>query len=336
MIEIDGSYGEGGGQIVRVAAALALVKGEEVRIKNIRAKREKGGLRAQHLTALQLLTELSESRIEGLKIGSTEVLIYPGRLTGEKKKVDIGTAGSIALLLQCVMIPFAVLGRKLELTIIGGTDVTKAPTMDYVKEVTLPMLANVGVRARVEIEQRGFYPQGGGVVKAFVEPSNLNSWVCKEAQGEGEFYGRIVSSSLPEHVSVRMEHAARKVFLGQTINFENEFVKARSPGVSITLWAKYKNCILGSSRVGEKGVPAEQIGEECANELRQGMAERCSVDPKMADQILPYLVFASASSEFTTKYLTEHTKSVAWVLQHFVSRKIEFVGEEERVCVRVR
>lgn len=335
MIEIDGSHGEGGGQIIRIAAALALITQQQVRVKNIRAKRERSGLRPQHLSALRLLTELSETRIEGLKVGATEVEIYPGKLNGGKKRIDIGTAGSIALLLQCILLPFAVLGEKLELTIIGGTDVTRAPTMDYVKEITLPTLAKLGLKAEVEVEQRGFYPQGGGVVRAVVEPSELKGWICRDAEGEPDLYGKIVCSGLPEHVSTRMEHAARKVFLGSSMHFENEFVKAKSPGVSITLWAKYRNCVLGSSNVGEKGVPAERIGEECADELRRSLAGRCTVDAKMADQILPFLVFASGSSEFTTKYLSQHTLTVAWVLQQFVSRKIEFSGEKERACVRV-
>lgn len=336
MLEIDGSYGEGGGQIVRTSAALAIITQKPVRIKNIRAKREKKGLRPQHLSALKLLTELSDTKISGLKVGATELEILPGKLRGGKKKVDIGTAGSIALLLQTIVLPFVVSNEELELTIIGGTDVTRAPTMDYVREVLFPIIRQLGVVGEICIEERGFYPIGGGIVTLNLKKSQLHAWTCTEPIGELKLTGKIVCSGLPEHVPSRMKHAALKVFLGQEINIETEWVRARSPGVSLTLWGKYDNTVLGSSSVGEKGVPAEQIGEECADELKRNLANGCTVDSKMADQILPFLAVANGSSEFVTKYVSQHAKTVAWVIEQFLGRKIEFCEENERVVVRVR
>lgn len=336
MIEIDGSYGEGGGQIVRTSAALALITQQPVRIKNIRAKRERIGLRPQHLSALKLLTELSDTKINGLRIGATDVEIFPGKPRGGKKKIDIGTAGSIALLLQTIVLPFVVSDEELELTIIGGTDVTRAPTMDYVKEVLLSVLKNIGVNAELNTEQRGFYPAGGGVVNLNLSKSRITPWVCTHPDGKLELHGKIVCSRLPEHVPARMKHSVLKVFLSDDMQIYTEWVNVRCPGVSITLWGRYDNTVLGSSSVGEKGVPAEQIGEECADELKRNLANDCTVDSKMADQILPFLAVAKGNSEFTTKYVSQHARTVAWVIEQFLTRKIEFIEEKERVVVRVR
>ncbi|MEM3396201.1 MAG: RNA 3'-terminal phosphate cyclase [Thermoplasmata archaeon] len=335
MIEIDGSYGEGGGQIVRTSAALALITQQPVRIKNIRAKRERAGLRPQHLSALKLLTELSDTKINGLRVGATELEILPGKPRGGKKKIDIGTAGSIALLLQSVLLPFVVGNEELELTIIGGTDVTRAPTMDYVAKVLLSLIKKLGVEAEIHVEQHGFYPAGGGIVNLNLRKSQLHSWVCTKPEGELELVGKIVCAHLPEHVPSRMKHAALKVFLGEEMAVEIEWVRARCPGVSITLWGQYENTVLGSSGVGEKGVPAEQIGEECADELKRNLANECTVDSKMADQILPFLAVAEGRSEFTTKYVSLHARTVAWVIDKFLQKKIEFVEEKEKVVVRV-
>ncbi|MEM4161073.1 MAG: RNA 3'-terminal phosphate cyclase [Thermoplasmata archaeon] len=336
MLEIDGSYGEGGGQIVRTSAAFALITQQTVRIKNIRAKRERGGLRPQHLAALKLLTLLSETKIEGLGVGAKEVVILPGNLRGGKIEIDIGTAGSIALLLQTVVLPFVARNENLELRIVGGTDVTRAPTMDYVKEVLLPVLRNLGVEMEVGIEQRGFYPAGGGIVTVKIGNSGVRNWVCTQPEGALRLQGKIVCSQLPEHVPARMKDAVLRVFPDKEMEFSVEWVRARCPGVSLTLWGNYRNTVLGSSAVGEKGVPAEQIGEECADELKRNLANGCTIDAKMADQILPFLAVANGSSEFTTKYVSQHARTVAWVIEQFLARKIEFVEEKERVLVRVR
>jgi RNA 3'-phosphate cyclase len=335
MIEIDGGYGEGGGQIVRVWGALDLLTQTPVRIKNIRAGRERSGLRPQHLAGLKLLTELSSTKITGLKIGSREVEIVPGKLQGGRKKVDIGTAGSISLLLQSVILPFLTSDQSLELTIIGGTDVTRAPTMDYLSYVLIPILRRLGANVEIACERRGFYPAGGGIVHVKIEPSKLNSFVCVEREGSPDIRGRIVFCALEDHVPSRIKHAAIKELIDKNAHISVERVNALSPGVSITLWAEYANTVLGASNVGARGIPAEVVGGECADDLVRSMGGGATIDAKMCDQILPYLVFANGTSRFLTKYMSLHGETVVWVLQHFVQRKIEIMKNQENVAVSV-
>ncbi|MGB9636379.1 MAG: RNA 3'-terminal phosphate cyclase [Thermoplasmata archaeon] len=336
MIEVDGGYGEGGGQIVRIAAALSLCTQQPVRIRNIRAKREVGGLRPQHLSSLKILTELSETKITGLRMGSREVEIIPGKITGGKKKINIGTAGSIALLLQTVLLPSLLGNEGIELTIIGGTDVARAPTIDYLMNVLFPMLRKIGGNAEIWVERRGFYPAGGGIVHLSIQPSKISHWICTEPHGSLEICGKIVCSGLPEHVVKRMKHAALNVLLEYHPKIDSEYVQASCPGVSITLWGKYENTVLGASNIGEKGVPAEEVGDICADELKRNLSGECTVDSHMCDQLLPFLAFSDGESRFVTRYVSLHAETVAWVLRQFTNREIEFVSGKENVVVKVR
>ncbi|MBC2762112.1 MAG: RNA 3'-terminal phosphate cyclase, partial [ANME-2 cluster archaeon] len=173
MINIDGSYGEGGGQIIRTAVALSAVTGTDVTISNIRSNRPKSGLKAQHMSAIRTAADMTGARISGLKSGSTELTFSPGVSTsggipGGYYKIDIGTAGSITLLLQCLM-PIALAAQEpVSLDITGGTDVAWSPPIDYMAHVLLPVLETMGLKCNIKLQRRGYYPRGGGRVAAII------------------------------------------------------------------------------------------------------------------------------------------------------------------------
>jgi RNA 3'-phosphate cyclase len=164
MIEIDGSYGEGGGQVLRTAVALAAYLGTPCRIHNIRRGRPKSGLRPQHEAGVQALAALCNAEVVGLNVGSKEITIKPGGVVGGILRIDVGTAGAIGLILQSLMLPAIKALSPLRLTIIGGTDVPWAPTIGYVTEVTLPVLGRVGYCGALAMTKRGYFPRGGGEV----------------------------------------------------------------------------------------------------------------------------------------------------------------------------
>src|SRR3989442_15228061 len=170
LLEIDVSYGEGGGQILRTAVAFSIILGRPVRVIKVRAGRNNPGLRPQHASVLKILREVCGGRLEGGEVGSTPITFYPGVVEASSMKVDMGTAASITLVLQAVVPAASLSGSSLDLELVGGTDVPWSPTFDYFTNVVLPALKLIGVRCRAEASKRGYYPKGGGAVKASVEP----------------------------------------------------------------------------------------------------------------------------------------------------------------------
>ncbi|MDK2782203.1 MAG: 3-terminal phosphate cyclase [Archaeoglobi archaeon] len=320
MIEIDGSYGEGGGQILRVALALSGILREDVRVYNIRKGRKNPGLAPQHLTTLRTAGEICNAEIEGAELGSTEIVFRPGEIERVRMRVDIGTAGSITLLLQCIL-P-VMMRRGGELIVRGGTDVRWSPTADYFRNVFLRAL---NTNVHLEIRRRGFYPAGGGEVFVKVEPSEFRPLRISEPLKE-KIRGVSVCGKLPLHVAERQKKSALEV-LGDA---EIEVIRADSlsPGSSITLWSGFK----GACDLGEKGRPAEDVGRRCAEMLREELSSRGAVDMHLADQLIIYMALGGAS-EITTSRITNHTRSSIWVVEKFLDVKFEVEEEEGRARI---
>ncbi len=323
MLEIDGSYGEGGGQLVRTAVALSAVTGREIRVTKIRKNRQNPGLKQQHLKALETAARICEARVSGLFPGSTELSFAPVEIKGGKYDIDIGTAGSITLFLQCLMpaLPFA--KEKVELTIRGGTDVAWAPTMDYLQQVTFKALEQLGYTGRVVLKEHGYYPKGGGRVSAFFEPCMLQGFhFLKE---EEEIRGISHASNLPAHVPLRQAEAARIRLheAGYPSQIETKSFEAFSTGSGITLWAGF----LGGSALGERGLPAEKVGKHAAEEIISEMSAGNSVDIHLADQLIPYMALAGNSS-YTVRELSLHTATNIWITEQFLD--VKFKIEEKK------
>ncbi|MCD4703797.1 MAG: RNA 3'-terminal phosphate cyclase [Methanosarcinaceae archaeon] len=328
MITIDGSYGEGGGQIVRSAVALSAVTGEEVCIENIRRGRRGSGLHPQHVKAIQATALLCDAEVTGLSIGSTAITFSPLEIKGGSCHINIGTAGSIALLLQCIMPASAFAKKGTELTITGGTDVLWAPSVDYLKNVTIRALEMLGYDCAIQIIKRGYYPKGQGHVVAKITPShlrpfNLTPYNCK-------MQGISHCSGLPEHVAQRQADAAGELLreAGYPCNIAIAHSDDFSTGSGITLSCGLK----GSCMPGKRGLPAEKLGRTAAHHLIEELSSNTAVDIHLADQLIPYMGFAKGSS-FTTRKITEHTRTNIWVTEQFLD--VKFNIEKEKGMVRI-
>jgi RNA 3'-terminal phosphate cyclase (ATP) len=331
MLEIDGSYGEGGGQLVRTAVALSAVTGKEIRITNIRKNRQNPGLKQQHLKALEIAAKICKARVSGLIPGSTEIFFAPVEIKGGKYNIDIGTAGSITLLLQCLMpaLPFA--KEKIEITVRGGTDVAWAPTTDYLQHVTLRSLKKLGYAGKVILKERGYYPKGGGTVSACFEPCKLHGFHF--LREEEEIRGVSHASNLPAHVPLRQVEAARDMLLeaGYALRVETQSFEAFSTGSGITLWAGY----TGGSALGKKGLPAEKVGKFAAEEIISELKAGASVDIHLADHLIPYMALAGNSS-CTVRELSLHTETNIWVTEQFLNVKFRIEEKEGLFKISVK
>lgn len=259
-LEIDGSMGEGGGQVLRYSLALSALTLRPVRVYNIRAKRDNPGLRPQHLTALKALGELTKAHIEGARIGSTEVYFEPQKRAGGELTLDAGTAGSISLMIQAILPVLLFSERDSTIRLIGGTDVEWSPPIDYMRFVFAHNLALMGAKVEIKLERRGHYPRGGGVVLLRVERlrEGLEPIHVVESGGLEEIRGVSHAVRLPRHVAERQALAAKRVIaekLGITPEIELEYYDPAAdrhlgPGSGIVLYASTKR----GTRIDRKSV----------------------------------------------------------------------------------
>lgn len=323
MLEIDGSYGEGGGQILRSAVALSALTGEELRISNIRGKRDRPGLAAQHLAAVRGVASLCDADLSHAEVGSTELAFSPGKVRGGSHRIDVGTAGSVTLVLQACLLASMNAGKGTELEVTGGTNVRMSPPVDYYSQVLLPLLSGMDVDVRLELLQRGFYPRGGGKVKATLTPSRPRPLVLEERGPPVEMGGTAFTQDLPDHVAERMGHAVRKKFLGKELRIRTEHTSGASPGAGIALYAQFKNTVLGADALGERGVPSEKVGEDAALRLQEELDGPGTLDVHAADQLVAYMALADGPSSFIVREVTEHLRTQMWLVQRFLDVRFE-------------
>jgi RNA 3'-terminal phosphate cyclase (ATP) len=338
MIEIDGSFGEGGGQIVRTAVALSTVTGKPVHITGIRQGRPRPGLAAQHAQAIMALAAICDARTSGATQGSSEIAFSPGKIRGGRHRMEIGTAGSVTLLMQCLLPALLLADEPSSLQIQGGTDVSWAPTVDYFKSVFLPALSSFGALVRLEVLQRGYYPQGQGEVLLEVEPAKLKAAHLESlASCTGQIIQNMQSmvqgvshcSNLPEHVAARQAGSAVEALqqAGYASRITEQALRLPSMGSGITLWSGCK----GASSLGERGLPAEKVGRRAAEELIIELKCAAAVDMHLADQLIPYLALAGGS--FTVREISLHARTNIWTAGHFLDAKIQ--TREERGLYRI-
>lgn len=325
FIDIDGSRGEGGGQILRVATGLSAVTGKPVRLTNIRARRPVPGLKPQHLRGLEAVARLCNARVTGLTEGSTEIEFSPGGLSSDHLRVDIGTAGSIGLVFQSLMLPSIYADRPLEFEVTGGTDVAWSPSVTYFQEVFCRFLRKMNIEVDASTQGYGFYPKGGGRALLRVQPGNLRPLNLTES-GRLIRYDvlSIASESLRQaRVSERQTDAAIKILGRRSERELCEYVQSQSPGSSIHAHAHFDNTILGATVLGKRGTPAERVGEDCARLLQEQVKSGACLDRWMADQILPYMALAPGSSTVSVSELTNHARTTMWVTERFLPVRFE-------------
>ncbi len=324
VIELDGSIGEGGGQVLRTALSVACVQGKAIRISNIRAGRQTPGLRPQHLAVCRLLAEITGAKMLGADIGATEITFEPGAISGGKFSFDIGTAGSCVLLLQSALPVMLCTKEECALEITGGTHVKGAPTYEYFSNVFLPAIAKFGAKCMANLEKPGFYPKGGGKLVAKCSPSKLVGCALLPSEHKQANYG-IITSALPPHVAEREEKKIQHMLHDAGISAVGKKTAATAAcaGNALAIWSG----ATGVSAVGEAGKPAEKVaGEACeafVSEVKSGAA----VDSHLADQLLLYAALAIGKTSFSTSKSTSHLETNAEVLRQLTGRNIILGGE---------
>ncbi len=340
MVEIDGAHGEGGGQLVRTAVAIAAVTGVPVRIVDIRAKRRRPGLAAQHAAAVRAVAALCDARCEGAQTRSTMLSFWPRRLRGGVFQVDVGTAGSIALVLQAMLPAAAATGQRVDVTMRGGTDVPMAPPMDYLRLVLLPLLGTLGVGAELSIARRGYYPAGGGEVRLALQPvTRLMPFVVQECGPVERIDVRAHVAHLPVSIAQRMATAARNALpSGLEVQEQVEVCApelALGPGGAIVLRALSAHTTLGAARVAERGVPAERLGQAAAQSLRRDLDAAATLDIHAVDQMLVFLALADGPSAFRAAEPSSHARTVMWLLEKLTPARFSVSPAGSGVLVRV-
>ena len=308
-MRIDGSYGEGGGQILRTAVVLSCILGEEIEVVNIRKGRKTPGLRNQHIHGIKLAAEMCNAQTEGLKPKSTHIKFIPGKINGGRYEVDVGTAGSISLILQTVLPVAIASGEDFEFVLKGGTDVPFSPPIDYYVHALFPLLRKYRVDVEGEVLERGYYPEGGGMVRVMVRASDIDKLMIPS---RGELRRRTAyfnMRKLPMHIANRI----RK----EIVDFE--FVadvrnSGRSRGCSLVLVEEYEKTIIAGDCLCRRGLPAERVARIAIDSM--GNERTGTVDEHMADH-LPVFVFIAGEVQFLAERISKHTKTNLWLLEQF-------------------
>lgn len=317
MIVIDGAYGEGGGQILRSAVALSAITNTPIEIRNIRAKRDKPGLRPQHVASIDILAKLSNAEVYNLSIGSDNIRFIPKRINGGKIKFDIGSAGSIPLLLQTVIPAISLSSNHAELELIGGTDVKWSPTIDYVRFVYREAYKSIGIEFDLDVIRRGYYPKGGGIVRCIIKPAKLRSIQFTSKVREPKMIS--VCSMLPKHVAERQIAAALARLEREHIGCSSctiSIEQASSPGSSILVYSinEYGGFIGGDS-IGERGKSAESIGYNAAENFLKPYTSNASIDKHLADMLILPLSLCDDTSLFIVDEITMHLETNLYIVK---------------------
>ncbi|GAB4344593.1 MAG: RNA 3'-terminal phosphate cyclase [Candidatus Abyssubacteria bacterium] len=340
MIEIDGSYLEGGGAILRVASALSAITGKSLRVYNIRAGRKNPGLRPQHLEGLKAIADLCNASLINAALGSTEIELHPGKITSTQISVQISTAGSVGLLFQSLKAPVAMADGEVTIRVHGGATFAKwAPPLLTTKNVLLPILARMGYSAEIQIERHGFYPKGGARVTIKGKPSkNLKPLLLTEPGAVIHISGISVATTHLQKAQVadRQADAVRRVLsgIGAKADMEIHYVDAVCPGSGVVLRAETgTGAILGADALGERGKPAENVGEDAARELLETIKSGATVDDHVSDQVLIFMALADGESSIVARKFTGHAKTNIHIIRNFLP--VDFrVTEDKNVRIQ--
>lgn len=346
ILELDGSIGEGGGQVLRVALAVSAIISKPLRIYNIRKKRSNPGLRHQHLTAVKAVQEVCSAEVKGASIGSTELFFHPGRIEKAFLDLDTGTAGSTTLVLQS-LIPVLLFGkRRATFKVKGGTNNPNAPTFEYFQQVFLKTLGKLGVDAGLSLLRRGFYPRGGGLVEGYVAP--LKKIPCFKFVGKPQLRKTTVhgyTSRLPSHVAERMTKACKQtltqagvseVETAEEVLTEKDPKCALDPGAGIFVYGDCEPLPVGVDRLGEKGVPAETVGKDAAVAFIEEISRGAPVDSHLGDMLVIFAALAEGVSTYEVTYLTNHTVTSVEVCRALMNIEASIQGKlGERAVITI-
>ena len=319
MLTIDGSFGEGGGQIIRTSLSLSLVTGKPFHVERVRARRDKPGLRQQHLSAVNAAASVGQATVEGAAVGSKEFTFAPGSVTPGEYVFNIGTAGSSTLVLQTVLPPLMIAGGPSILRIEGGTHNVHAPPYDFVERTFLPLVRRIGPHVDIGLDRYGFYPPGGGRFTVLIEPAGEFQRLDLLARGPIRARrARALVVNLPASMAEReLSVIKEKMGLNDDELHAEVSDNAISRGTAAMIEIESTDVTELFSRIGERGVRAEVIAENAANEAIAYLDTRAPVGEHLADQLLIPLALAKGGS-FSTGVLSLHTQTNIEVIRKFL------------------
>jgi RNA 3'-terminal phosphate cyclase (ATP) len=326
IVKIDGSQGEGGGQIVRTAVSLSAITGKPVEVTNIRANRKNPGLRPQHLAGIKIIAELFHGKFENLKVGAEWIRFSPSdRFEGGSIKFDIGTAGSIPLTLMTVIPAVSFSNNNLHIEITGGTDVKASPTIDYIKHVVAKSYLSIGSKFSVDVLKRGYYPNGGGIVQSTINPCRSPEPI--EFLASRYLEPKIISvcSQLPVDIAKRQISSALIALEKKDIrcsNYTASIESSNSPGSSILVYcASDQGIYIGGDSIGELGKRAEVVGLEAAERFLQSILAKATIDSFLADMLVVPVALSKGRSRYRVARVTRHLLTNLRVVSDIVGCK---------------
>lgn len=333
IIRIDGSFGEGGGQMLRTSLALATHLCRPIEIVNIRKSRRTPGLMPQHLTAVRACRKICGADVKGDHIRSESLMFIPKKVRPGKYTFDVAeerkSAGSATLVMQTIMLPLFFAGGDSSVKVKGGTHVPWSPPATYLKQVFLPMLGRIGLRSQIKIGKWGWYPEGGGEITCSIKSSK--GIKLHDYMDRGKFRrvtGLSAVSNLQFSIAERQRKRARQALkeAGFGANIVSKEVRSPGRGTILFLTAEFDNTIAGFSTLGEKGKPAEVIAEETVTQFIDFIGKDVCLGHNLADQLLPYLCLARRRFKLNVSALTSHLITNLWIIKKFFDLKVETKG----------
>jgi RNA 3'-phosphate cyclase len=329
VVEVDGSYGEGGGQILRTAVSFSMVLDIPIRVTKIRAGRKVPGLRPQHAATIKILGEICSAEVEGAAVGSTELSFSPGEVVASRGSFDLGTAASIPLVLQAVIPAVSLMGRSYEIELVGGTDVPWSPTSDYLERVVAPAMKEVGIGFAFKVERRGYYPNGGGRATVHIDPCERVAALQLPSRRREGGSPSLVSrcGQLPVSVAERQAKAVVSALRARGVDVGERDVRLEdsvSPGSSALVSLTGRSCYIGGDSIGARGKPAENVGREAADGFLTAYLSGARADVHLADMLAPVLCLSDLPSAILIPYVTEHLRTSLHVAEQFTSAESGF------------
>lgn len=325
MIRIDGSEGEGGGQVLRYACALSLLTQKPFTIENIRGGREKPGLMRQHVTAIEAACAISGATCTGLEIGSGAISFSPDNVTGGDYHFSVGTAGSTGLVLQTILVPLMLADKPSRVVIEGGTHAMAAPPFEFLDKTLFPVLNRMGPTVSATLEKHGFFPRGGGRIIVEITPAPMRQITCLE---RGKLLRQQVSAlitGIPFDIAERELVSARKLLPDwEDDAFEMKPLPAdEGPGNVLLIEAEFEHVTEVVSGFGKMGLPAERLAKTAAKRMAGYLTSDAFAGPYLQDQLLLPMAMAGGGS-FTSVKLSEHTRTAAKLIERFTGTSFRF------------
>ncbi len=331
LVELDGSFGEGGGQILRTSLALSLLTGRPFHLRNVRARRTRPGLQPQHLMSVRAAAEVGQANLKGAAKDSTDLVFEPGPVTGGKYHFAIGTAGATSLVLHTLYLPLALRGQvPSEVTVTGGTHVPKSPAFHFLDTTWRPYLELLGLRIKLRMPRPGFYPRGGGVLEAHIQPCpRLYGLQLEQAPRPARATGFSAVAGLPEDIAARQARRAVKRLEDRLreVDIRQESWPG-GPGTVLAVILETAPVPTLFSSIGERGKRAERVADEAVDEALAHLKAEPGVDLHSADQLVLPLALASGPSAYPVTVITQHLITNVAVIRQFVERDIQLDGAE--------